>query len=194
VSITKVIGTNPIIHWSLVSGATSYKIFRSNSIEGKYGFTEAATVGSGTTSWTDYSVIVVNPKFAPSTNYYRVAAVNSDNVRSILSAEVGCGSNWANKENDYNEIDTYDYKLYENYPNPFNPSTRIKFSLREPGFVKLEVFNTIGEKVKELVNSNLSEGIHEINFDASSLSSGMYIYRINVEGKFVTSNKMILLR
>ena len=54
--------------------------------------------------------------------------------------------------------------------------------------------SNIGEKVKELVNSTLSEGIHEVNFDASSLSSGMYIYSINVEGKFSKSNKMILIR
>lgn len=85
-----------------------------------------------------------------------------------------------------------DYSLAQNYPNPFNPSTRIKFYLKEEGKVKLDVYNIIGQKVAELVNQELPSGFHEIEFNASDLASGIYIYRLNVGNKFTSVKKMIL--
>ncbi|MBU0558454.1 MAG: T9SS type A sorting domain-containing protein [Bacteroidetes bacterium] len=86
-----------------------------------------------------------------------------------------------------------DFILYQNYPNPFNPSTVIEFALPETGNVSLKVFNSIGEEVAELVNNEMIAGYHSINFDASSLTSGIYFYRITT-GNFTQTNKMILLR
>lgn len=84
-------------------------------------------------------------------------------------------------------------ELDQNYPNPFNPSTSIRFGLPEAGVVQLEVFNALGQKVAELVNSRKTAGWHTINFDASQLASGIYIYRIK-SGNFVKTNKMLLIK
>jgi parallel beta-helix repeat protein len=86
------------------------------------------------------------------------------------------------------------FRLYQNYPNPFNPTTTIKFGLAEAGLVDLRVYNILGQEVTRLVNGNLEAGYHEINFDATSFSSGMYVYRIDVEGKFSSVKKMLLVK
>lgn len=86
-----------------------------------------------------------------------------------------------------------DYVLEQNYPNPFNPSTQIRFGIPEQGLVKLEVYTLLGEKVKTLINEELSSGYHSINFDAADLASGIYIYTLSVND-FITSRKMILMK
>lgn len=90
------------------------------------------------------------------------------------------------------EIPNY-YSLGQNYPNPFNPSTKIKFTLPQPENVKLVVFDILGKEVKTLVNEEKEAGIHEVNFNASSLSSGVYFYRI-VAGNFITTKKMLVIK
>ncbi len=86
-----------------------------------------------------------------------------------------------------------EYKLFQNYPNPFNPSTTIKFSLAEADFVSLKVFNMLGEEVAELINSEMEAGFHTFNFNASDLSSGIYLYSLKA-GNFVQTRKMLLLK
>ena len=68
--------------------------------------------------------------------------------------------------------------LEQNYPNPFNPSTTIKFSLPRNGNVKLEVFNSLGQKVATVLNKQISAGTHSVNFNADGLSSGVYLYKM----------------
>lgn len=85
------------------------------------------------------------------------------------------------------------YKLEANYPNPFNPVTNISYELPKDQFVRIEVFNSIGEKVKTLVNENKGAGKYKIVFDAKDLPSGFYFYRIKA-GKFSASKKMVLMR
>ena len=85
------------------------------------------------------------------------------------------------------------FELRQNYPNPFNPTTTISFSLPQSGNVTLKIYNAIGEQVAELANGIKEAGIHTINFDASKLNSGVYIYSIEADG-FVQSRKMILLK
>ncbi|GAB1349839.1 hypothetical protein MASR1M107_20530 [Ignavibacteriales bacterium] len=86
-----------------------------------------------------------------------------------------------------------EFNLGQNYPNPFNPSTTIKFALPADMNVKLDVYNTLGEKVAELVNGQMSAGTYSIAFDASSLPSGIYFYRIEA-GSNVAVRKMILMK
>jgi hypothetical protein len=83
--------------------------------------------------------------------------------------------------------------LEQNYPNPFNPSTTIDFSLPQTESVNIRVYNTVGAEVYELVNSQLSAGTHSIEFDAGTLASGVYYYRIKA-GSFIDVKKMVLLR
>jgi hypothetical protein len=85
------------------------------------------------------------------------------------------------------------YTLYQNHPNPFNPTTIIGFTLPESGFVTLSIYNSLGEEVAVLVNHQMAAGSFNIPFDASGFTSGIYLYRINVKN-FVSVKKMILLK
>ena len=80
-----------------------------------------------------------------------------------------------------------------NYPNPFNPSTKIVFGLDKRAKVVLKVYNTLGQQVAELVNGHLEAGEHEYEFNGSNLSSGVYLYDLNVDGKSMI-NKMMLMK
>ena len=86
-----------------------------------------------------------------------------------------------------------EFELSQNYPNPFNPSTTIKFAIPEATMVTLNVFNALGEEVALLVDGFMESGIHEVNFDAVGLNSGMYFYRLQA-GDFNQVKKMTLLK
>lgn len=85
------------------------------------------------------------------------------------------------------------YSLSQNYPNPFNPSTKITYQLPEAGVVKLTVFDLSGKQVAVLVNGQQSVGFYDIEFDGSSLSSGVYFYKIET-GSFIETKKMLLVK
>ena len=86
-----------------------------------------------------------------------------------------------------------DYALLQNYPNPFNPTTKIKYSVPFDGFVNIAVFNILGEKVANIINSVHKAGNYELTFDATNLASGMYIYRMEA-GDFISIKKMMILK
>ena len=96
------------------------------------------------------------------------------------------------ENNGQNEL-TKEYTLYQNYPNPFNPTTNIEFSLPKQSHVRIDVYNTIGQRVKSLVNGELSAGKHIVTFNASGLSSGVYLYRLQA-GDFIESRKLMLMK
>jgi len=85
------------------------------------------------------------------------------------------------------------FELSQNYPNPFNPVTTIRFNSPEAGNVKLTLFNILGQEIKTLVNEFKESGVHTINFDASELNSGMYVYKLEV-GSFTQTRKMTLIK
>lgn len=95
-------------------------------------------------------------------------------------------------ESDLNNI-PLDFTLEQNYPNPFNPSTKISFGLPQRSGVVLKVFNALGQQVAELVNESLEAGIHSYNFDASKLTSGIYVYSLQTDAG-VISKKMTLVK
>jgi hypothetical protein len=84
-------------------------------------------------------------------------------------------------------------KLYQNYPNPFNPSTKITFTLAKSEYVTLYVYNTLGQKVETRLDTKMTAGSHDVEFNASDLPSGIYFYRIQA-GEFSRVKKMVLLR
>jgi hypothetical protein len=86
-----------------------------------------------------------------------------------------------------------EFALSQNYPNPFNPSTTIKFALPDATQLTICVYNSIGEKITEIFSGNLAAGYHSIDFNASSLASGVYFYRFESD-TFVDVKKMLLLR
>ncbi|MEX2603933.1 MAG: PQQ-dependent sugar dehydrogenase [Gracilimonas sp.] len=98
----------------------------------------------------------------------------------------------ATSNEDESEVPT-STQLFQNYPNPFNPSTTINYQLSKHSDVKLEVFDMLGRKISTLINRQMPSGTHKVNFDASYLPSGLYIYRLNT-GKTVITRKMTLMK
>jgi hypothetical protein len=89
------------------------------------------------------------------------------------------------------ELNTY--SLLQNYPNPFNPSTTIQYSINDMQFVRLKVYDVLGNEVATLVNEEKSAGTYDLTFYAGNLSSGTYFYQLRTEG-YVETKKMLLLR
>lgn len=91
-----------------------------------------------------------------------------------------------------NEIPN-DYELSQNYPNPFNPNTNIDFRIPDAEFVTLDVINSLGEKVAQVINEQKQPGAYSVVFDGSDLSSGVYFYKLTA-GKFTQTRKMIIVK
>jgi hypothetical protein len=152
----------------------------------KINFNEVAFVnGKGTSTEVndyEYADVISNPGIY----YYRLKQVDFDGSFTY--------SNIIETEVEGPQV----FNLSQNYPNPFNPSTMIKFSLPVDSRVTIELFSTLGEKVDELTNRDYSIGNHEINFDASNLSNGIYYYTISANGvdgsSFVSTKKMVLIK
>jgi hypothetical protein len=126
---------------------------------------------------------------------------NSSNMETEVLLQTREGSEWVNKSriislytiSSVNEVDFTPaaFELYSNYPNPFNPSTTISYSLPAAAKVQLKVFNSLGEQVRLLVDEEQNAGIHKVVFQASGLSSGVYFYRLQA-GITIETGKMIL--
>jgi hypothetical protein len=102
--------------------------------------------------------------------------------------------------NNQNEISLQpkDFLLSQNFPNPYNPSTKIKFEIplnaeMTSRVVFLKVFDVLGSEVRTLVNENLKPGVYEVEFNAADLPSGVYFYKLS-SGQFVDTKKMILVK
>jgi len=94
-----------------------------------------------------------------------------------------------------NELPTIptENKLYDNYPNPFNPTTQIKYSIKESGLVQIKVYDILGKEITTLVNERKDAGSYTIDFNANKLPSGVYIYQLTTPG-FTQARKMILTK
>ena len=87
-----------------------------------------------------------------------------------------------------------DYNVSQNFPNPFNPTTIIKYQIPQNSFVSLKVYNSLGQEAASLVNGMINAGTYEVQFNASNLSSGVYYYVIKAGNNFVQTKKMILIK
>ena len=117
---------------------------------------------------------------------YRLVAVDANNVRQALAeTEVTLL--------DHEPVTVEAYALYQNFPNPFNPSTSITFDMKEAGQVTLRVFDVLGREVASLVNGYREAGRHHVTFDAKSLPSGLYLYRVET-ANFTAMQKMVLMK
>ena len=85
------------------------------------------------------------------------------------------------------------FKLYQNFPNPFNPVTNIKFEIANYTFSKIIIYNILGKEIERLVNEKLKPGEYEVNWDATNYPSGIYFYTIEA-GNYVNSKKMVLVK
>jgi flagellar hook assembly protein FlgD len=101
-------------------------------------------------------------------------------------------------DSDLAEVTPNRFKLYKNYPNPFNPSTNLKFDLPEAGVVKLNIYNVLGQKVATVYDGNLKAGQHIMTWSGKDVSGGLvatgvYFFRLETE-KHVAVRKMVMLK
>jgi len=111
----------------------------------------------------------------------------------LLLGETDIGNLKEVESNTITGTNPTEYKLFDNYPNPFNPSTVINYSVKDAGLVKVKIYDILGSEVAELINETKEAGYHSIEFNANNLPSGVYIYTLQVNG-YSASRKMLLIK
>lgn len=122
---------------------------------------------------------------------------HNDGVRWVLKGAVIngqlIGDTTLTSINTISSVIPSQYKLYNNYPNPFNPVTKIKFDIRSQGKVSLKVYDSVGRKIVTLLDKDMSPGTYETSWNADKYSSGVYFYRMET-GNFTDTKKMLLIK
>ena len=135
-----------------------------------------------------------DPKSGDPSNYPEGRGPQGDAIRIDNYVRLVRDAGTATSVGQNSGVKTLDnFVLNQNYPNPFNPSTNISYEIPKSSFVSLKVYDIIGKEVRTLVNENQSAGSYVVNFDASKLSSGIYIYQLNA-GEYSKTMKMICLK
>ncbi len=126
-------------------------------------------------------------------NEWTVDVINSPPPQGAIVENDGLKQEKYFAETAEKELTPKDFSLEQNYPNPFNPSTKISYLLPDANFVTLKIYDMLGSEVATLVNENKPAGKFEVEFDASRLSSGTYVYKL-VAGNYQLTKKMQLLK
>ncbi len=177
---------NYVLSWtpSQSPNLSSYIIYRADVPNGEpYLLTEYDIINaySGGNPVSSYEDIGSYPGQGSGMYFYQVSALNAAGYESVQSNRVSAPKGDIDKksgEEEGDNMEIIEYSLSDNYPNPFNPSTIISYSLKEDALVSLKVFDILGNVVVELVDNFQTKGKHDINFNAAELSSGVYIYRL----------------
>lgn len=184
------------IYWGVVGGDTTnavntgrrvFSVFLEGT-EALSNYDIYAEVGPATAVVKSFDINVsddtLNIRFVPTANRGKVSAIEiippGESPLWVETEDLGLGT-----------PDKYD--LAQNFPNPFNPTTNIRFSIPEAGHVKLSVFNVIGQTVDILVDEYKNAGTFNVNYSAGNLESGIYFYKIEANN-YTKINKMILLK
>jgi hypothetical protein len=175
------------LHWSTATenNNASFEISRSADANGDYQ-TVATLPGAGTSSATSYYTWSDRNVTNGTTYWYRLTSVDVNGNRRAEGSAVAATPT-------HIEPAVASYELRQNYPNPFNASTMIEFDLPVSGFVTLTVYNVTGQEVAVLQNGEMGYGLKTVRFDAGDLPSGIYVYRLAVNG-FEAHKKMLLIR
>jgi hypothetical protein len=179
------ISTNPTLKWNAFVGATSYRL----QVATDSTFS-ATIIDRNAISDTSYQVSAL----LSSTMYYWHVKATYTGGTTAFSTAWSFGTAGPTSVERTTSREPTEYELAQNYPNPFNPTTTLQFDLPEPAVVTMRVYNTLGQEVASLLDHMPYEpGKHAIKFDASRLSSGVYIYQL-IAGRFVDTKKMLLLK
>jgi len=192
-------GDESVLSWTAnkepdvkISGG-KYKIYRAETSGGEpTTFTLVATINAyngdtPVTSWTD----IGSGKSYTRKLFYKISAADKNLHESPLTNYV-----WRYgkiPKISTGEFSNLEYRLFDNYPNPFNPSTKISYSIKEEGLVTLKIYDILGKEIATIVNENKPSGFYEIEFNASGLSSGIYFYKLQ-SGNFTNVKKMLLTK
>lgn len=170
--------------WNVSTGATSYRVqlstdstFNSNLIVNDSTITGTSRIVSGLINLTKY-YWRVNAKNAGGTSNYSATWNFTPGIVGITISN--------------NEIPKV-YKLYSNYPNPFNPSTIIKFDLPKRNHVSITIYDMLGQQVHKLLNEGMEPGRYEVKWDVANISSGIYFFEMKTSD-FIQVNKMVIMK
>lgn len=182
--------------------ATNYKVYRALSTTYTHPkfltFYLIAITDSTTYEYTDREILIGDPGSTGSHYaYYYIKAYNSSNNTYSSATKIvnmnGAYILYKISGEKTNEVVAIKFRLDQNYPNPFNPATIIQFSIKNKSFASLKIYDILGNKVAVLIENFLEAGDHSIEFDASDLPSGIYMYRLQTDEISLTK-KMILLK
>lgn len=152
------------------------------------------TLNKSKTSYTDLNVNIASGKFMPLA-CYKISAVDLGDNESNTTFQDCVKSDRVSKES-ISSSDTSkmeNYILYPAFPNPFNPTTKIKFYVPHNTNVTIDIFNSIGEKVDEVINMDFEKGLYSFTFDGSRHSSGIYYYRMTTSD-YTATRKIQLVK
>lgn len=121
-----------------------------------------------------------------------LAPINQSNAEFVISNFKYTPLNLLAIRPSNNEVPT-EFKLFQNYPNPFNPTTKIQFSIPKESFVRLSIYNAIGQEIVTLVSQELPASTYSIDFNATDIPNGIYFYSLQA-GEFTQTKKMILIK
>lgn len=186
--------THPYVSWiPYQSAVNGYFIHKKLTVTG--GATSTSQHYSTTTNWTDLDFTLGNPMFSDDEVEYWISADLSGGNQSLSGNHVnGSGTSFIQWKKVANVVENpASFMLEQNFPNPFNPKTIIRYSIPEDDHVKICVYDLYGRKVKSLVNQTMSAGHHQVEFSAQNVPSGEYIYTIK-SGAFSGVKKMILVK
>lgn len=175
----------PLLDWQDVSGAASYNL--QVSTNSGFSSTVVNQTGISSSQYTVTAGVLQNNVLY----YWRVSAVNPGGqggwsvVWNFRPAPMGIQPLGGELPKEF--------RLYDNYPNPFNPETKIKFDIAAPGETQLMVYDMLGKVVGVLVDESLDVGAYEVSFDAGGLASGVYFFRLNTSS-YVNIKKMVLTK
>ena len=202
-NVTGNLGQHPALSWNAVSGATGYKVYRcTSSTTSCSNFAYVTTTSS--TSYTDLNRTVGSSCSSTGSEqftYYHVKAYNSSGDSPASAAKSTCTR--ANKQDAADLVAGAQallpsaYALEPNYPNPFNPTTEIRFALPEAANVRLVVYDALGREVARLVDGPVAAGYQHATFEAANLPSGVYLYRLEAKGAaeaFSKTGRMVLVK
>jgi hypothetical protein len=168
------------LNWSIMSSGIKQQTVLETGADGAVGF-----------FCTDLTQI----KYNSTKDFYVAAAVGSDEaemVSNMAKAVAKYTGTFTSVEKDNNNLPT-EFTLKQNYPNPFNPNTSISFSLPSKETVVLKIYNSLGQEISTLINSDFGAGNYTFNFNAGNLTSGIYFYSLTA-GNFSASKKMMLIK
>lgn len=181
------VSVSPTFRWNRADFADSYNMQISTNSDFSADLDEISEITGGGSVIT-YSQLLLD---GSTTYYWRVRATNAfgdSEWSTVWSFTTETVTSAENEEQLPTEI-----VLYPNYPNPFNPTTSISYSLPQATSVNLQVFDLTGRLVATLASGMMPAGRHEVSFDASNMASGMYIYRLEA-GTYIRHNKMLLVK
>jgi len=179
-----------VLSWGTVSEVNNFgfEVQKAAAPDGEFHPASGSLIPGHGTTIVPQTYTYVDEPASGGTWYYRLKQIDLDGsfrYTDISKVVVPGGSD--------GDVKPTAFALAQNYPNPFNPTTTIHFELPRTSIVSLKVFNILGQEVATLVTGEKSAGIYDVQYNASNLSSGMYVYRLQA-GDFVAMKTLLLIK